>query len=194
MSALLPISLDLSRVSVALIGGGARAERRLGLLDRAGAGRLRVFAENPGTALSALAGDRLIRRLPGAEDLRGVKIVFIADQDTPAAAALAEAAHAAGALVNVEDATERCDFHSAAVVRRGDLALGITTGGRCPMLARVLKDWLERLLPLDFGQAIEKLAVKRQRLRAARAGHEPLRAAAMRETARLRIPPFAPAP
>ncbi len=194
MSALLPVSLDLSRLSVALIGNGARTERRLRLLDQADAARLRVFAAKPSATLSAAAGDRLNRCLPRAQDLAGVNLVFIADLDPTAVGAIAETARACGALVNVEDETGSCDFHSAAVVRRGDLALGISTGGRCPMLARVLKDWLERLLPLDFGQVIEGLADERRRLRAAHAGTGPLRTAATRAVARLGFPSSIAAP
>ena len=78
----------------------------------------------------------------------------------------------------------------AAVIRRGDLALGITTGGRCPMLARVLKDWLERLLPLDFAQAVEALSATRRRLKARSADNQPLEAAAIRATARFEIPDY----
>lgn len=186
MSALLPVSLDLSRLSVLLIGNGRRAERRLRLLDEAGAARLRVFSADPGTELSARAGDRLRRHLPEAEDFKDVNLVFVANLEPGEAQAVAERARAHGALVNVEDATGQCDFHSAAVVRRGDLVLGIATGGRCPMLARVLKDWLERLLPLDFATAAEALSSERKRLRAAAAGTAPLEAAVMRAVSRLR--------
>ncbi|MGQ0676032.1 MAG: precorrin-2 dehydrogenase/sirohydrochlorin ferrochelatase family protein [Rhodospirillales bacterium] len=183
MSALLPVSLDLSRLSVALVGGGPRAERRLGLLDEAGAARLKVFSAQPTTALSARAGDRLRRRLPAAEDFRGVNVVFVAELKPDAAHEVAQLARAAGALVNVEDVTGACDFHSAAVVRRGDLALGISTSGRCPMLARVLKQWLERLLPKDFGRTLDALAEERRRLRAEGAGAPPLEAAVLGATA-----------
>ncbi len=186
MSALLPVSLDLSRLSVLLIGNGARAERRLRLLDEAGAARLRVFSADPGTELSARAGDRLRRRLPEAEDFKGVNLVFVADFQADAAHRIAERARAQGALINVEDVAAACDFQSAAVVRRGDLVLGIATGGRCPMLARVLKDWLERVLPLDFAAAAEALSRERKRLRAAAAGTMPLEAAVMRAVSRLR--------
>jgi siroheme synthase-like protein len=186
MSALLPVSLDLSRLSVLLIGNGARAERRLRLLDEAGATRLRVFSADPGAELSARAGDRLRRRLPEAEDFKGVNLAFVADLEPGEARAAADRARAHGALVNAEDVTEQCDFHSAAVVRRGDLVLGIATGGRCPMLARALKDWLERVLPLDFAAVAEALSSERKRLRAAAAGTMPLEAAVMRAVSRLR--------
>lgn len=190
MSALLPVSLDLSRLSAVLVGNGARAERRLRLLDEAGAARLRVFSTDPGTELSARAGDRLRRRLPSAEDLKGANIVFIADLREDEAPTIAALAREARTLVNVEDVTADCNFHSAAVVRRGDLALGITTGGRCPMLARVLKEWLERALPADFARIVEALSGQRRGLKQDGAGHAPLEAASIDAVARLEVPGY----
>lgn len=188
MSALLPVSLDLSRLGAVLIGNGARAERRLRLLDEAGAACLRVFSADPSIELSARAGDRLRRRLPALRDFAGARLVFIADLPDHEAQGIAAHARDAGALVNVEDVTGACDFHSAAVVRRGDLTLGITTGGRCPMLARVLKEWLERVLPADFARVVAALSGRRRRLKAVGDGQAPLEAASIAVVARLDVP------
>lgn len=171
MSGLLPVALDLRRLRIAVVGAGPRVGRRLRLLEEAGATRLRHFTAPP--ALS---------------DLAGVQLVFIADVEHEAAKAYAERLRAAGCLVNVEDVTEACDFQSAAVVRRGDLVLGIWTNGRVPMLARVLKEWLERVLPLDFGRIVDALSRQRDRLRATNAGTLVLEAAATRAVGRFDVP------
>jgi siroheme synthase (precorrin-2 oxidase/ferrochelatase) len=173
MSALLPVALDLARLRVAVVGNGPRAARRLGLLREAGASDIAVLA--PDCTLRAFAGFNL---------------VFVAGLNADTSRAVAARARAAGALVNVEDVTDECDFRSAAVVRRGDLAVGIWTGGRCPMLARVLKDWLDRVLPADFGRMVEALARRRDRLRARRAAPLVLEASACRAVARLVSPEF----
>jgi precorrin-2 dehydrogenase / sirohydrochlorin ferrochelatase len=171
MSALLPVALDLTRLTVAVIGDGPRAERRAALLHEAGARDIRVFsAVPPGRALS------------------GVAVAFIADLPDEAAEAAADMAREAGALVNVEDVPADCDFQSAAVVRRGDLAVGVWTNGRCPMLARVLRQFLDRLLPADFGRALDRLASERQRLKPAKSGTLVLEAAALRAIAQLNVP------
>ncbi|MCC7047966.1 MAG: hypothetical protein IT562_14740 [Alphaproteobacteria bacterium] len=168
MSALLPVALDLARLKVAVIGNGPRAARRVGLLREAGAQDIAILA--PDSAIRAL---------------RGHDLVFIADLDRDAAHAIAARARAAGALVNVEDMTAECDFRSAAVVRRGDLTLGVWTNGTCPMLARVLKQWLDQVLPPDFGRVVEALSRRRDRLRRRRSGNLALQAAATRAVARL---------
>jgi siroheme synthase-like protein len=46
-------------------------------------------------------------------------------------------------LVNVMDDVPNCDFAAPAIVRRGDLVLAISTGGRSPALARRLREELE---------------------------------------------------
>ncbi len=61
----------------------------------------------------------------------------------PASARLAQLARDAGVLVNVEDVPDLCDFHVPAAVRRGDLLLTVSTGGRAPGLSRILREWLE---------------------------------------------------
>ena len=173
MTGLLPVALDLRRLRIAAVGAGPRIERRVKLLDEAGAVDLRRFAG-----------------LPDLADLAGVHLVFVADIDSGAAKAFAGRARAAGMLVNVEDVTEACDFQSAGVVRRGDLTLGLWSNGRSPMLVRVLKDWLERLLPADFGRVVDALARQRDRTRSAGAGTLPLEAAAHRAVGRLDAPDF----
>jgi siroheme synthase (precorrin-2 oxidase/ferrochelatase) len=56
-----------------------------------------------------------------------------------------------------------------AVVRRGALSIAISTGGRSPGLARLLKVLLEPLIDARWGVWLEDLAAQRARWRAA--GH-----------------------
>ena len=66
---MLPLVLDVSRLKLALIGNGRTAERRLALLDEAGARDVGVYATAPSAALARRAGERLIHRLPRCEEL-----------------------------------------------------------------------------------------------------------------------------
>ena len=163
---MLPIALDLGRLPVVLVGRGAAACRRLALLDRAGARRVRVFADCPEPDLARAAGDRLRRRLPARIELADAALVLVCDLPRPLAGALAADARALGRLVNVEDEIALCDVHMPAIVRRGDLVLAISTGGKSPGLARALKEWLERLLDAGWGARLEMLACRRARWRA----------------------------
>ena len=116
-------------------------------------------------ALIAAAGARLRRGLPEGAQLLGAAALLIADLPSDEAAPLVARAHAHGVLVNVEDQTALCDFHMPAMVRRGDLVLAISTGGRSPGLARALREWLETLLDAEWGARLQWLADQRVRWR-----------------------------
>ncbi|HVA12672.1 MAG TPA: NAD(P)-dependent oxidoreductase, partial [Stellaceae bacterium] len=118
---MLPLSLDLARLRLVLIGTDAACLRRLNLLDEAGARALRVFSAQPSPALAQAAGDRLARHWPRTEDLRGAQLVFVADVPEPEKTALAAVARAGGAILHVEDTPALSDSHAPAVLRRGAL-------------------------------------------------------------------------
>jgi precorrin-2 dehydrogenase/sirohydrochlorin ferrochelatase len=119
--------------------------------------------------LAAAAGERLRQHLPVPADLAGARLVLIAGLEIESATTLAGLARDAGALVNVEDRTALCDVQMPAVVRRGALTVAISTGGRSPGLAQLLKSVAERLLDARWGRWLDELAAQRARWRAA--GH-----------------------
>ena len=108
---------------------------------------VRVFAENAETPMRELAGDRLVENWPDAEDLAACHVVYMANIDAGLQETLTAQARAVKTLVNVEDVKPLCDFHVPALVRRGDLLLTVSTGGKSPGLARGLKSKLEEQYP-----------------------------------------------
>jgi precorrin-2 dehydrogenase/sirohydrochlorin ferrochelatase len=166
---MLPLVLDLSRLPLILIGDGAKAERRLALLDAADAVDLTVYAERPSSSLVLAAGCRLVRRLPSAQEVAAARAVFISDKSAPYCRDLAATARAAGALVHVEDEPALCDVHAPAVLRRGELTIAVSTGGRAPGLAAQLKRWLGTLFGPEWHDRIDELAALRQGWRASSA-------------------------
>jgi precorrin-2 dehydrogenase/sirohydrochlorin ferrochelatase len=162
---MLPLTLDVESLPILLIGRGDAARRRLAALDDADARSLRVFSDEPPVGLAAEAGDRLRRRLPAADELATARLVLIAGLPRDLSERLAAAARAHGALVNVEDVADLCDVHMPAVVRRGALSVAISTSGRSPGLARLLKGWLEQRLDPRWGVWLDELAVQRGRWR-----------------------------
>ncbi|MBI1239236.1 MAG: siroheme synthase [Alphaproteobacteria bacterium] len=161
-----PMLADLTRLPVLLIGGGGQAERRCQLLKEAGAARLRVLTPSPSDALIALAGEALERREPVPEDFAAARIVFVADCERGKAEALAKEARAAGCFVNVEDMTALCDFHVPAMVRRGDLVITVSTGGRSPALARAIRDDLAARYEPEWAARVAAIGTARDAWRA----------------------------
>jgi precorrin-2 dehydrogenase/sirohydrochlorin ferrochelatase len=142
---MLPIVLSSSALKVGVIGKGDGLERRLSLLTDSAIQPAHVFDD----------------RIPGAEELRGIHLLFVAGLDEQLSSAVAKLAQAQGSLVNVEDQPALCDFHVPASVRRGDLLLTASTGGRSPGLSRLVREALERRFGPEWEAHLEELARER---------------------------------
>jgi precorrin-2 dehydrogenase / sirohydrochlorin ferrochelatase len=158
---MIPIVLDPTRTSLALIGRAEPARRRLELLLAGGADAITVFSDAPSAALADLAAHRLCRRLPEARDLAGFRVVWIVDLPLAQARPLVAAARAAGALVNLEDVKDACDFHNPSIVRRGDLLLTVSTGGHSPGLAARIRRQLERSFGPEWALRLDQIGARR---------------------------------
>lgn len=173
---MIPVALDPAHVRIALVGQGPLAKRRLAQLLEGGAAPA-IYSPEPDAELIALSGAALRRALPSLADLEGVQVLFVVGIDDADAAALARQARGRNILVNVEDVIPLCDFHAPSVIRRGDLLLTVSTGGRSPALAQLLRERLEALFPAIWADRLAEVAALRDRLRAAGAkGPEVLRA------------------
>jgi precorrin-2 dehydrogenase/sirohydrochlorin ferrochelatase len=143
---LLPILVS-EKARIGLAGQGDALGRRASLLVAAGVSPVLLTSDADEAALT------------------GLKLVFVAGLAEEAARELTVRARAAGALVNVEDVTELCDFHVPAIVRRGDLTLTVSTGGKVPGLARRIREWLEDRVGPEWEQRVGALSAARGRWR-----------------------------
>jgi len=164
---MLPLTLDLSRLRLALIGAGPAASQRLERLGAAGASALTVYASDASIALATLAGPRLVPRLPRADELAGIQIAFIAGLAPATAATIAAQARTAGAIVHVEDAPEQSDVQMPAVLHRGDLTIAVSTAGRSPALASEVKRALGHIIGPEWSTRLNEISAQRKRWRAA---------------------------
>ncbi|WP_372398537.1 NAD(P)-dependent oxidoreductase [Azospirillum sp. HJ39] len=162
---MIPLALDPSRVVIALAGTGPLAVRRLTQLREGGADPM-VYSPEPDGELAALAGGRLARTLPDAAALDGIGLLYVMGLGPETERTLAELARSRRVLVNVEDVIPLCDFHSPSVVRRGDLVMTVSTGGRSPTLASLLRQRLEALFPEEWADRLRTIAAFRDSRRA----------------------------
>jgi precorrin-2 dehydrogenase / sirohydrochlorin ferrochelatase len=151
-----PVSLDLAGRRAVVVGDDALAQGKADALLGAGA-LVTAIAEGPPAALERLERERratVRRRGFEPADLDGAFVCVAGSPDAAVREAVFAAARARGVLVNVMDDPDRCDFAAPAVVRRGDLVIAVSTGGRSPALASRLR----RLLEERFGPEWEELA------------------------------------
>lgn len=150
----LPVFLDLRGRTCLVVGGGAVAARKVRLLRRAGA-RVRVVAPHLGGELAALAAEGAVEHRARAfrpEDLDGCALVVAATDDEAVNQEVAGAAQGRQLPVNVVDRPELCSFVFPAVVDRSPVVVAVSSGGRAPVLARMLRERLEALIPAGYGR------------------------------------------
>ncbi|MFO1163104.1 MAG: siroheme synthase CysG [Reyranellaceae bacterium] len=135
----LPLFFDLAGRRVVVVGKGPAADRRAALARSAGAA---------------------VERLDDAKEtdlFRGAAAAFIATGAADADAAAARAARSAAVPVNVADRPALCDFILPAIVDRDDVVVAVSTGGASPVLAALLRQRIEAVLPERLG-ALARLA------------------------------------
>ena len=145
-----PVFLDLKRRPVLIVGGGELALRKLRLLRKAGA-EVTVVAPRilPEIEASAAA---LRRRGFVDGDVNGQTIIFAATGIEVVDDRVAEAARWANLPVNVVDRPAASSFILPAIVERDPIVVAISSGGAAPVLARRLREAIERLLPARLGR------------------------------------------
>jgi precorrin-2 dehydrogenase / sirohydrochlorin ferrochelatase len=136
-----PVVLRLAGRLCVVVGGGEVARRKVQGLVAAGA-RVRVIAPHLHPELLAMPGIELCCRPLLPDDLTGAVLVFAATNDRQVNAEVAAAARQQGALVNVADDPEQCDFHLPAILQRGALTVAVSSGGGSPAFAALLRDRL----------------------------------------------------
>lgn len=163
-----PLFLDLKGRLCKVIGAGKVAWRKVeGLLD-AGA-RVEVISPSAVPELENLAHQgliNLIRREYREGDLEGAFLVIGATSERAVNAAVFREAESRGALVNIVDDPQYCNFILSSVLKRGDFQLAISTGGASPVLSRRVRERLEKLFPEHYTRVIDSLASLRERLKA----------------------------
>jgi uroporphyrin-III C-methyltransferase/precorrin-2 dehydrogenase/sirohydrochlorin ferrochelatase len=153
----LPIFLELGGKAAVVVGGGAAAARRAEHLIKAGA-RVTTFATALSDDFRDLLDHRNFRheaRNPEPKDFEDTALCFVAVEDERLTAEAWAAAKGAGALVNVADRPQFCDFIMPSIVDRSPLVIAISTGGASPILGRMLKARLESLIPAAYGRLAE---------------------------------------
>jgi glutamyl-tRNA reductase len=146
-----PVGLLVERRPCLVVGGGKVAERKVRLLRDAGAD-VRVVSPELTEGLSALVKDGAITVearafLPG--DPRGMALVFAATNEKFVNRQVLEAARAAGVpCCPVDGNWAQGDFVTPAVLRRGDLTVAISTGGRSCRKSRMIREDIEKHVAL----------------------------------------------
>lgn len=152
-----PIFANLAGRPVLVVGGGAVATRKISLLLKAGA-EVRVAAKHLNAELSALAAENKILWLAEefrAEHIRTVFLIIAASSDQALNRRVFHLAESCQKPVNVVDDRDHCSFIFPSVIDRNPVQIAVSSSGSAPVLARLLRERLEALLPPSLGDMAE---------------------------------------
>ncbi|UAK72308.1 siroheme synthase CysG [Aeromonas enteropelogenes] len=164
----LPIFCRLDNKPVLLVGGGEVAERKARLLLDAGAS-LTVVAPELDPELAELAANGSIEWLAGEfvpAQLTGKWLVVAATDRREVNALVYQSANQARIFANVVDDPKRSSFIMPSIIDRSPLMVAISSGGKAPVLARLLREKLEALLPQHLGAVATFAGSLRDRVKA----------------------------
>ncbi|MHB0998754.1 MAG: precorrin-2 dehydrogenase/sirohydrochlorin ferrochelatase family protein [Armatimonadota bacterium] len=162
------ISLNLKDRKCIVVGGGPVADRKVRSLLESEADVV-VVAPEIVPELMELINDGKIRHIQQtfeAEYLDEAFLVIAATDDAEINKSVYTEAKRRGILVNVVDQPDLCTFFVPAVVRRGELTIGISTSGRSPSLARKIKREIDPLFGPEYGEFAELLGKLRAEVHA----------------------------
>lgn len=135
---LFPMFVDLSRSAALVVGEGAEAERKAALLG-------------------PFCGEVLRCPYPPVYD-GPPALVVLAEKNHPENERWSAHFRSLGIPVNTADRPELCDFQFPAVTVQGDVSIGVSTGGKSPVLAGLLRRRIESALPDELEALCDRAA------------------------------------
>ena len=154
-----PLFFKLEDRKVLIVGGGEVALRKADLLSRAGA-CITILAPEISHEIQALLSDskhQLIYEHYDKAHMSGARVIIAATDDETLNQQIHADASALNIPVNVVDTPPLCDFIFPAIIDRNPIVIGISSNGKAPVLARLLRARLETLIPQGYGK-LAKLA------------------------------------
>ena len=141
-----------------VVGGGKIAAEKVA--------RLRAFTD----CITVVAGETaitdaaVIRRNFEETDLDTADYCICATDDPAENARIAALCRARGIPVNVVDDPEQCSFIFPALIKKGDLTVGISTSGSSPACAAYLRGQIEEVIPDHIDEVLEHMSELRRTL------------------------------
>ena len=165
--AFLPVNIDFEGKKCIVIGGGKIALRKIGSLLRSGA-FITVISPDACDEIKNLAKENKLKWLGEPYEYGKLDEAFmvICATDNPAVnAKAAREGKEKGALVLAADNSYPGDAAFLGLVQRGDLFIAVSTNGKSPGLARLLKEEISEMYGEEYGLFLEHIASFRKHLK-----------------------------
>jgi precorrin-2 dehydrogenase/sirohydrochlorin ferrochelatase len=168
-----PINLDIRGRRCLVVGGGRVGTRKVDTLVQCGA-VVTVVSPEVSPALLQMAAEKSIileQRPYRSSDMAGMFLVIGATDNETLNRQIRTDAEPRNLLCNIADRPEMCNFILPAIVRHGDFVMAISTAGKSPAFAKLIRQRLETQFGPEYGTLLELMGAIRARLLAE--AHEP---------------------
>ena len=163
---MLALNIRMHGKLAVIIGGGTVALRKVRSLLATGAS-VRVVAMAVCPEIAAMKDSGALDVRVGtyrAADLDNAFLVIAATDNPLVNGQVSADAHARKILVSVADNPGAGDCTFPAILKRGDLEIAVSTGGRCPTFAVDVRDGIAEHIGHEYGTILDRLAGEREKL------------------------------
>ena len=151
-----PIFIDINKKPVTIFGGGEIALRKAILLVKANPSltiiskdfskEFQDFIKKNGLSFEYKSFD--------PSDIKNQTLIVAATNDKETNKAISRISQERRIPVNVVDQPKLCSFTMGSIVERDALVIAISSGGKAPVLARMIREKMEALLPASFSKLV----------------------------------------
>ncbi len=153
----LPIFIDIKQKPCLVVGGGDIAFRKITLLLKANA-QITCVDRAACQSVKTLADAgkiNLIEKDFELSDINTQVLIISATDDALLNAQVSTLAHDNNIPVNVVDSPALCSFIMPSIVDRSPIVIAISSAGKAPVLARLIRAKLESSIPNAYGKLAE---------------------------------------
>ncbi len=156
-----PVFMDVSTKKWIIFGGGKVAFRKVESLLRYQA-NIEIISRQVTDEIKKLLPHEQIHETEIGPDqmeywLKKADFVIAATGDRQLNHEISSWCREHNILVNVIDAPEECSFLFPSVVTRGDISIGINTGGNSPIVSKKIRKDIEEVIPDYYGDIADQL-------------------------------------
>jgi uroporphyrin-III C-methyltransferase/precorrin-2 dehydrogenase/sirohydrochlorin ferrochelatase len=149
-----PIFLNASQINALIIGGGDVAARKIELLLKTTKNITIVSEKLSPTVERLIKSNHLTWHTHNYQAglMTDKNLIIAATDDEAVNASVSEEANSLNLLVNVVDQPELCSYITPAIIDRDPMIVAISSSGSSPVLVRMLREELDKMLPNGYGR------------------------------------------
>ena len=152
-----PIFLDAEKMNTLVIGGGDVATRKVELLLKT-THKITIMSQRLAPSVERLINVNGLAWMSHNYQTGFIKeynLVIAATDDPEVNEAVANESSSLNILTNVVDQPALCTYITPAIIDRAPMIIAMSSSGNAPILLRILREQIEKMLPSNYGKLAE---------------------------------------